>query len=252
MLILIKDYNSDMSGKFFVTLLLILPVFSLTPEQIIKRVEDNLRGKSSKGEMIMKVVKKDWSRELHMKFWEKGKDLTLILITYPPKERGIATLKRGKNVWNYIPSIERVIKIPSSMMGASWMGSHFTNDDLVREYSLSRDYNAELLGEDSSNFYLALRPKPESAVVWGKIEIVVSKTKLVPLKEVYFSEKGEKIRQLEFREIRKVEKRWFPFHWVLLPLKKPGEKTELIVKKIQFDVNIPQRLFSLRYLKEMK
>ncbi len=238
--------------KLTVFLLLLPFLMSITPAEIVKKVEDNLRGRSSRGEMIMRIVKRTWTRELRMKFWEKGKDLSLILITYPPKERGIATLKRGKNVWNYIPSIERVIKIPSSMMGASWMGSHFTNDDLVREYSITRDYIPELQGEGPQKFHIVLHPKPEAAVVWGRIEMDVLKGKFMPVQEIFYSERGEKIRVLEFKDVRRVGRRWFPFHWILLPMKKPGERTEIIFRKIEFDVKIPERYFSLRHLKERR
>ncbi len=232
-------------------LLIPLLLYGITPQGLVKRVEENLRGKSSQGEMVMKVVKSTWSRELHFKFWEKGKDKTLILITYPPKERGIITLKIGKNVWNYIPSIERVIRIPSSMMGASWMGSHFTNDDLVREYSLSRDYTPEIKSQDREGCLLLLRPKPGAGVVWGRIEMRINRRTLLPTKEVFFSERGERIRTLYFKDVRKTGRRLFPFHWILVPEKKPGERTELFVKRIVFDVSIPDRIFSLRHLKEM-
>ncbi len=243
-------FDMIFSMRKLVFAILALNLLAITPEELVKRVEDNLRGKSSQGEMIMKVVKRTWARELHFKFWEKGKDKTLIVITYPAKERGIATLKIGKNVWNYIPSIERVIKIPSSMMGASWMGSHFTNDDLVKEYSMTRDYNPELKGQDKYFYYLVLHPKPQAAVVWGRIELKVSRKTLVPSEEIYFNERGERIRTMTFSDVRRIGKRFFPFKWVLIPHKKPGERTELIVKRIKFDVRIPDRMFSLRYLKE--
>ncbi len=223
-----------------------------TGQQIIKKVEDTLRGKSSTGEMEMTVIKKEWTRTLRFRFWEKGKDKTLIVILSPAKERGMATLKLGKNVWNYLPSIERTIKLPPSMMGQSWMGSHFTNDDLVKEYSLERDYNAKLVREDAEKYYLILYPKETAAVVWGKIEVEVKKRIYVPLRAVYYDERGEKIRELVYSDIRKVGRRYFPFHWVLHPLKKPGEKTELKIIKIKFDVPIPDKIFTLRYLKRQK
>ncbi len=243
-----------MKGRypFFAILLVCMSLYGMSAREIVRKVEVSMRGRSSKGEMIMKVVKAEWSRTLKMKFWEKGKDKTLIIITSPAKERGVATLKIGKNVWNYIPAIERVIKIPSSMMGASWMGSHFTNDDLVKEYSIVNDYDPELKAEDKEFYYLVLHPKPEAAVVWGRVEMKVSKKTFLPAIASYFDEKGERIRRIEYSDVRKTGRRYFPFRWVLYPEKKPGERTEIIVTRIKFDVSIPDRIFTLRYLKEMK
>ncbi|MCD6454234.1 MAG: outer membrane lipoprotein-sorting protein [Candidatus Aminicenantes bacterium] len=239
-------------GGLIALLFLMADIYGMTAREIVKKVEDSMRGRSSVGEMEMRVVKKEWSRTLKMKFWEKGKEKALVVITSPAKERGVATLKIGKNVWNYIPSIERVIKIPSSMMGASWMGSHFTNDDLVKEYSIVDDYNPELKSQDREFYYLVLYPKPQAAVVWGRVEIKVSKKTFIPEVSSYFDEKGNRIRRIEYMDVRRVGKRYFPFHWVLYPEKKPGEKTEIIVHKIKFDVSIPDRIFTLKCLKEMK
>ena len=220
-------------------------------QEIIKKTEQALRGKSSIGEMEMIVVKKEWTRKLRLKFWEKGKEKSVVVILAPAKEKGIATLKIGNNVWNYLPSIERTIKLPPSMMSQSWMGSHFTNDDLVRESSLERDYNARLIKQDNEKYYLELIPKPDATVVWGKIKAEIDKKTYLPLKAYYYDERGEKIRSLVYSDIRKTGNRYFPFLWILYPEKKPGEKTEMRVINIKFDVPIPDRIFSLRYLKDL-
>ena len=220
-------------------------------QEIIRKTEQVLRGKSSTGEMEMVVVKKEWTRKLRLKFWEKGKDKGVVVILEPAKERGIATLKIKNNVWNYLPSIERTIKLPPSMMNESWMGSHFTNDDLVRESSLERDYNAKLIKEDNEKYYLELIPKPEAIVVWGKIEVEIDKKTYLPLKAYYYDERGRKVRTLIYSEIRKTGNRYFPFLWILYPEDKPGEKTEIRVINIKFNVSIPDRIFTLRYLKEL-
>ncbi|MGB8951437.1 MAG: outer membrane lipoprotein-sorting protein [Candidatus Aminicenantales bacterium] len=220
-------------------------------QEIIRRTEEAMRGSSSLGEMEMRVVKKEWERSLRLKFWEKGKEKTLVVILTPAKERGMATLKINNKVWNYLPSIERTIQLPPSMMSQSWMGSHFTNDDLVRESSLQRDYTASLLREDSETYYLELIPRPEAAVVWGKIEFDVDKKTFLPLKGLFFDEKGKKIRRIIYSDIRLTGGRYFPFLWTLYPEKDPGEKTEIKVLAIQFDVVLSESLFSLRSLKEL-
>jgi len=231
---------------FFISMLI-----AQDAQEIIKKTEQALRGKSSIGEMEMIVVKKEWTRKLRLKFWEKGKEKSVVVILAPAKEKGIATLKIGNNVWNYLPSIERTIKLPPSMMSQSWMGSHFTNDDLVRESSLERDYNARLIKQDNEKYYLELIPKPDATVVWGKIKAEIDKKTYLPLKAYYYDERGEKIRSLVYSDIRKTGNRYFPFLWILYPEKKPGEKTEMRVINIKFDVPIPDRIFSLRYLKDL-
>ncbi|MGQ9617940.1 MAG: outer membrane lipoprotein-sorting protein [Candidatus Aminicenantia bacterium] len=125
-----------------------------------------------------------------------GKEKVVVVILEPAKEKGLATLKIGKNVLNYIPSIERTIKLPPSMMNESWMGSHFTNDDLVRGSSLERDYYSELVKEDSQRYYIELKPKPDSAVIWGKVEMEVEKGTYIPLKVHFYNEKGERVRRI--------------------------------------------------------
>jgi outer membrane lipoprotein-sorting protein len=220
-------------------------------QEIIKKTEQVLRGKSSIGEMEMIVVKKEWTRKLRLKFWDKGKDKSVVVILSPAKERGIATLKIKNNVWNYLPSIERTIKLPPSMMSQSWMGSHFTNDDLIKESSLERDYNAKLIKQDNEKYYLELIPKSEAIVVWGKIEVEIDKKTYLPLKAFYYDERGEKIRRLVYSDIRITGNKYFPFLWILYPEKKPGEKTEMRVLNIKFNIPIPDRIFSIRYLKDL-
>ena len=117
--------------------------------EIIQRAEDKLRGASSFSEMKMTVVRPDWSREVTMKSWSIGRDFSLILITGPARDKGVAFLKREREIWNWQPTIDRTIKMPPSMMMQSWMGSDFTNDDLVRESSILRDYNHELVGTET-------------------------------------------------------------------------------------------------------
>ena len=115
----------------------------LTPGAILDRIDDLYRGKSSHAIMRMAVVTENWTRELELESWSMGKEKSLMRILSPRKEKGTATLKSGKQMWNYLPKVDRVIKIPSSMMGSSWMGSHFTNDDLVKESRMAEDYDFE-------------------------------------------------------------------------------------------------------------
>ncbi len=243
---------------FVLCLGLALPVRaaeSLSPQAIITRTENLLRGvRSSRGEIEMTVVKKTWTRTLRFRYWEKGRDRTLILILAPPREKGVATLKIKDAIWNYLPSIERIIKIPPSMMGNSWMGSHFTNDDLVRESSISRDYTAAFRKTpgDAAVYALTLTPKPRAAVVWARIDIDIDRQSFTPLKTVYYNDRGEAVRTLTYTDHRKVDNRVFPFRWILVPHHKPGEKTEMRVLDVAFDVPVDDRLFTLRALKRLQ
>src|SRR5690606_4965456 len=163
-------------------------------EEIIQKSEDNLRGGNSFAEMKMTIVRPDWTRETIMKSWSKGQDLALILITAPARDKGIAYLKRDNEIWNWQPRIERTIKLPPSMMSQSWMGSDFTNDDLVRESSLTSDYNQKLLGTESINdlecYKLELIPLEEAAVVWGRLLMWISKDHFMQVKTEFYDEDG--------------------------------------------------------------
>ena len=158
-----------------VLIFMVLPGFTYAQDalEIIKKVDQKMRGNYSYQEMEMKIVRPDWERSITMKSWTKGTTYAIILITAPAKEKGQVFLKRDKEMWNWVPSIERKIKIPPSMMMQSWMGSDFTNDDLVRESSIVVDYEHNYLGEEDINgitcWKLELDPKPEAPVVWGKI-----------------------------------------------------------------------------------
>ena len=118
------------------------------PTEIVRKADKRLKGKTSKGEIKMTIVRPSWSREMTMKTWGKGDEFSLVLVTGPARDKGTAFLKREKEIWNWQPTIDRVIKLPPSMMSQSWMGSDFTNDDLVKEASVVNDYTHSLLGSE--------------------------------------------------------------------------------------------------------
>ena len=164
----------------------------LSAYDIIKKAEDNMRGQQAYGEMKMTIQRPKWTREITMKSWSKGDDYSLVVITAPARDKGTAFLKRGQEIWNWQPSIDRSIKMPPSMMMQSWMGSDFTNDDLVRQSSLVTDFEHELKGEEAiegRNCYIVeLIPKPDAAVVWGKVVMWVDEVDFLELKIEFFDE----------------------------------------------------------------
>ena len=242
------------------TLLLLLgatsPAVSVTDEQrvyeIVDQVDQLLRGDSSQGTLTMQIVTENWQRSLTMQVWSQGTENSLVRIEKPRKEAGTATLKVGNNIWNYLPKVSRTIKIPTSMMMASWMGSHFTNDDLVRESSMSRDYFITISYEGERNgssvYEFTLIPKPDAAVVWGKLELEVRQDDLMPTWHRYYDEDGTLIRELTFSEYTLMGGRRVPTRLVMQPYDKPGEQTVIIYDDLAFDVPIQADTFSLRNL----
>ena len=226
----------------------------LTPKQILDKVDDLFRGKSSYGRMTMSIVTAHWSRTLSLAFWSEGKDKSLIRILAPKKEKGTATLRVENDIWNYLPKVKRVIKLPSSMMSASWMGSHFTNDDLVKESRMADDYTFEVTFNGKKDgrdiVELTCHPKPEAAIVWGKVIVTVRKKDYLPLDTRYYDEDLNPARTMYFSEIGPLGDRVLPRRMVVIPEDKPEEKTEVLYREIIFDADLPQRTFSLRNLQK--
>ncbi len=223
---------------------------------IVQKSDELLRAKSSYSEMTMKIVKPDWSRELTMKIWALEPDYALVLITKPAKDKGVVTLKRKMEVWNWIPSVHRIIKIPPSMMLQSWMGSDFTNDDLVRQSSIVQDYNHSVAGQDTTDGYpcykILMIPKPEAGVVWGKIFLWVSKKEYLQLKANYYDEDGVLVKTMTGNNVQKMGGRLIPAHWEMIPVDKPGQKTVMDYLKIKFNIKIDESFFSQQNMKRVR
>ena len=255
-----KGYLSITLPLVILSLLLLSVLFSeslseeLSSKGILDKIDKMWRGESSIGTFSMKIKTAHWERSLRIKSWTKGLDYTLIRIEYPKKEKGVSTLKVKNNLWNYLPKIKRVIKVPSSLMMGSWMGSHFTNDDLVKESTLVDDYYHRITFEgekEGQNVYeITLFPKEEAAVVWGKIIILIRKKDLMPLYEEFFDEKEKAVRKMIFNDVKKMGGRLLPTRLTIIPYDKPGESTEVTYVEIAFNMEIPDTFFSLRNLKQ--
>ena len=226
------------------------------PTQIIERVDRLLRGDSSRGVATMEVATEHWSRSLSMEVWSLGTDYSLVRITSPAKEAGTATLKAENDIWNYLPKVDRTIKIPASMMMGAWMGSHFTNDDLVKDSQLVEEYDITISFEGDRDgtevWELKLTPKPEAPVVWGHIEYQVRKKDMMPLRARYFDEDGGLARTMTFSEFRVLGGRLVPSVLTMQPEDKPAESTSFRYDEIEFDVDIDESFFSLRALKRRR
>jgi outer membrane lipoprotein-sorting protein len=227
---------------------------SVKANEIVQRSEQALRGRTEQGTVSMTVRTPDWQRTLDMNYWAENPDKTFIRVSSPAKEAGTATLRLESNMWNYLPSVERVIKIPPSLMLQPWLGSDFTNDDLVRESSLVKDYNPTLAGEatvgDDSCYRAVLTPKPNAPVVWGKLILFIRKQDALPRREEYYDEKGTLQKVLTFDDLRVTEGRLYPMRWQMTSVTKPGHETVLIYSRLIFNRPISVSVFTRENLQE--
>lgn len=215
---------------------------------IVKRAQDLLYAKSSYSEMKMTIIKPDWQRNLGMKVWALEPDYAMIYITEPAKDKGTVTLKRKNEIWNWLLSIQKIIKIPPSMMNQSWMGSDFTNDDLVRSSSYEKDYTHKLIGEEKLYDYNCYKiesiPKPEAGVVWSKVITYITKNSYMQLKSEFYDEENNLVKIFIGSEIKNIGGRTLPTRWEMIPINKPGNKTIIEYMKIEFNIEINQSFFS--------
>jgi outer membrane lipoprotein-sorting protein len=227
-----------------------------TPREIIDEIDRILRGDSSHGVATMQVVTEHWERSVTMEVWSLGTDYSLVRVTAPAREAGTATLKAKDDIWNYLPKVDRTIKIPAAMMMGSWMGSHFTNDDLVKESRLVEDYDIELAYEGEREgdevWEFRLTPKPEAPVVWGRIEYRVRKRDKMPLWARYYDEDGRLARTLAFGDFRRMGERLVPAAMKMVPEDEPGESTSVQYESLDFDVELDSSFFSLQALKRRR
>jgi len=244
--------------SFFVLLLISVLAHAqdIDVKAIVKQADEKFRGQSSQGTLTMTIQRPGWSRTISMKNWTLGTQYSLIYITEPAKERGQVFLKRDNEMWNWVPTIERMIKIPPSMMMQSWMGSDFTNDDLVKESSLVKDYEQTLLGQETLEGYncykIQLIPHEDAAVVWGKIIMWISEKDLLWLKAEYYDEDNELVNTEILSEIKKMDDRIMPTRLEMIPQNKPGQKTILIFDNIKFNMPMKETFFSIQNMKRIK
>ncbi|MFH1753798.1 MAG: outer membrane lipoprotein-sorting protein [Candidatus Omnitrophota bacterium] len=224
-----------------------------TAKEIVKRSDDLMRGDTSDGIYEMTVVTPDWKRTLRIHASSSGRDKTFMRILHPPTEEDITTLRIDYNMWNYLPNVERTIKIPPSMMFQPWMGSDFNNDDLVKESSVVNDYVHTILADENIDSHPAykidLDPKPEAAVTWGKLILWVRKADFVPLRQEFYAENGKLIKVLEYSGIKEMSDRVIPTIWKMTSVTKRGRETTIVVKEVTYNEPISDDIFSLSNLK---
>lgn len=245
--------------RTFILLLFILaatPATAIEVDDLIRHIDQLWRGETSQATMSMAVKTERYERTMTMEAWSRGQDYSLVIIREPVKDRGIATLKVEDNIWNYLPKINRVTKVPSSMMSGSWMGSHFTNDDLVKESTFEDDYDASISFEgkrDGQPIYeITFIPKPDAAVVWGKVMMMIEQSSLAPYKALYYDEEDLLIRTMTMDQTQLIDGRTIPMRMSLQPEDKPDESTVIVYREITFGVPLETSFFSLQTLKRRR
>lgn len=224
-------------------------------EEIVKTIDELYRSRSSYAELEMQIATPHWERTLKMSAWTEAMSKTFIRISAPPKEEGVATLRVGSEMWNYLPKTNKVMKIPPSMMMSSWMGSDFTNDDLVREFTFLDDYHYRLISPEDAEeglHYIQFIPKEGLPIVWGKVVIAVRSQDYIPVWEKYYDEKGKLMRVMNFKDIREFDGREIPSILELIPQTKQGHKTVIRYLKIKFNEDLSSDVFTLRNLRSRR
>ena len=248
--------------KSLCTALLVIAVLAFAPrmapsqdlDTIIEHIDTLFRSKSSHSSLRMEIVTPDWQRTLELEMWTEEMDKTLVRIHAPRKEKGVGTLRIDTEMWNYLPKTNKVIKVPPSMMNASWMGSDFTNDDLVNEVSFIHDYSHEFTEVEDAPELICIKSYPHEGVpvVWGWVITGVEPGSLLPQWQRFYEESGEKIRTLTFSEPRTFGTRTIPTLLTLVPHTKLGNQTSFQYLDVEFDAELPKGIFSLRTLRSGK
>lgn len=247
---------------FFLQLILIALSANLngqepTAKQIIEKADDKFSGeKSSVSEMSMTIVRPGWERTVEFKSWTEGSEKSLTLITAPASEKGQSFLKRGNEMWSWNPSISRLIKLPPSMMSQGWMGSDYTNDDILKESSIVNDYHHEIVGEETLDgrlcYKIRLEAKENAAVIWGHQVRWIDKEEFLLLKAEMYDVEGYLIRTELAGDVQMMDGRRIPTRIELIPEEEEGHKTILKIREIRFNVEIPDSFFSQQNMKRVR
>jgi outer membrane lipoprotein-sorting protein len=249
-----------MNLRFIILLLLILLPTSLlraeTASEIVTKSDEQMRGESSYSVATMNIIRPEWTRSMSMKSWTKQRDFSLVLVTAPAKDRGMVSLKRYREMWNWVPAIERVIKIAPSMLSQSWMGSDFTNDDLINQSSIVVDYNHKMVHDEifdgEATYVIDAIAKPDAPVVWSRVRLWISKKNYLQRKVEFYDEFEELINTMQTFDVRKMGGRLLATRMEMIPADKPGYKTEFITHDAQFDFAIDEEFFSLDQMKQLR
>jgi len=225
-------------------------------KEIIRNAYEKTNGISSYSEMTMEIIRPTWQRSVSMKTWSLETEYSMVYITAPAKEKGQVFMKRENEMWNWQPSISKMIKLPPSMMMQSWMGSDFTNDDLINQASIIDDYTHKIIGEENIDNYVCYKieliPHENAPVVWGKLLTWVSKEGNYMLKTEFYDEDNYLIKTEIASEIKKMGDEKLPTKFTTIPEEEPGNKTILIINNIDFSIQNEKSFFSQQNMKRIR
>ena len=237
--------------------LLAVQVSAQNATDIIKRADDKMRGeKSGYSVMSMKIVRPTWDRTITFKSWNLGTEHSLVYIMSPAKEKGQTFLKRNREMWNWNPQISRMIKLPTSMLSQGWMGSDFTNDDLLNQRSIVVDYTHSIVAEEEVEgelcYKILLDPKPDAPVVWGKMYMWISKKHIINLKTEYFDEDDYLVKTELGYDLKDFDGRYLPAIFEIIPADEEGKKTIVTVTEMKFNIDVKESFFSQQNMKRVR
>lgn len=237
--------------KKILIILLSISIFGYANEasDIMKKIDENMRGSSVYIKMKMRINSQRHSRTMQMESWSEGNKKSFVKTLYPPKDRGITFLSLNNQMWQYVPKIERIIKIPPSMMLQKWMGSDITNDDIVKQSSLIDDYRANILKKEGKIVTMELIPKSGSAVVWGKIISTIDTNTYTSQRDVFYDDDGKSVRVFTYKKVRKFGRYYMPTYWRIDSLVEKGNSTEMFIQKVNYDIKISDEYFRKSALK---
>lgn len=249
-----------MKKELFTLSLLVFSCLNLPAQdasEIVKKANDKINGeKSSYGIMKMTIIRPEWERTLEFKNWTMGTDYALTLITAPARDKGQSFLKRGSEMWSWNPTINRMIKLPPSMMSQGWMGSDYTNDDILNESSVVEDYTHEITGEDEIEGRLCYRIKmtarEDAPVIWGHQVRWIDKKNYLFMKAELYDEDGYLVRTELGKNIKTMDGRLIPSVLELIPEDEEGYKTIVEIEEIEFNIAIEDSFFSQQNLKRVR
>ncbi len=224
--------------------------------EIVTKAETNMRGLSSIMEMTIQIIRPTWTRSMSVKTWSKGEQYSLMLVTAPAKDAGTLFLKRVREIWNWVPSIERVVKLPPSMMAQSFMGTDFTNDDLVKASSRIDDYAHKITGdtilEERKCWKIEMIPLPEAAVVWSKVNMWIDQKDYLELRIEFFDEDNKLVNSLQCSDIKTIGGRILPCKMEMIPAGKKGQKTVITYNSALFNTTFSDDFFTTQNMKKAK
>ncbi|MDA3817600.1 MAG: outer membrane lipoprotein-sorting protein [Prolixibacteraceae bacterium] len=226
-------------------------------KEIVRNAEEKFNGeKSSYSEMVMTIVRPAYTREIEFKNWVQESEESLTLITAPAKEKGQTFLKSGDNMWNWNPTIQRLIKLPPSMMSQGWMGSDYSNDDILNESSLVSDFTHKITGNETIDGYechkIELTPLENADIVWGKIIMWISKNEYLNFRAEYYDEAQYLVKTHLSRNVKSFDERQLPSIMEIIPEDEEGQKTLVEIKEMEFNIELEENFFSQQNMKRIR